>query len=279
VVSGRTEEALRANAARLAEADADLADIALTTTVHRAHLEHRAAVVADDRTSLRAGLTALASGLPDANLITGRPAGGDLAFLFTGQGSQRVGMGRELHERYPAFRHAYNEIAALLTPILDGRADFVSGSRRLGSTYRGDTFRYLGVILYAGLMRLLTGQAIAEGLAAVGVPLSKLKQASLDARGSTPYFGTGTDGSKLFVKALGADERSADLLFRIYRRLQPRDLGFKRSGVKGSPRAGTTARGSRQGAPARTLSTRSRPYPTAYPGRTASNFLSPSPEI
>ncbi|WP_426571134.1 hypothetical protein [Aquihabitans sp. McL0605] len=70
-----------------------------------------------------------------------------------------------------------------------------------------------------------SGQAIAEGLAAVGQPLAKLEQASLDARGSTPYFGTAPDGSKLFVKALGADERSADLLFRIYRRIQPRDLG------------------------------------------------------
>ena len=39
----------------------------------------------------------------------------------------------------------------------------------------------------------------------------------MDARGSTPYFGVGADGAKLFVKALGHDERSADLLFRIYR--------------------------------------------------------------
>lgn len=68
------------------------------------------------------------------------------------------------------------------------------------------------------------GAAIAAGLASVGVPLEALEQASLDARGSTPYFGTAVDGSKLFVKALGNDERSADLLFRLYRRLQPRDL-------------------------------------------------------
>ena len=67
------------------------------------------------------------------------------------------------------------------------------------------------------------------GLAAVGVPLARLEQASLDARGSTPYFATGRDGSALFVKALGADERSADLLFRVYRRIQPRDLGDERA--------------------------------------------------
>ncbi|WP_421118442.1 phosphotransferase [Aquihabitans daechungensis] len=74
-----------------------------------------------------------------------------------------------------------------------------------------------------------TGAGIAAGLAAVGQPLAKLEQASLDARGSTPYFATAPDGSKLFVKALGADERSADLLFRIYRRIQPRDLGDEKA--------------------------------------------------
>ena len=43
--------------------------------------------------------------------------------------------------------------------------------------------------------------------------------------GSTPYFGGPATSTRLFVKALGRDERSADLLFRLYRRLQPRDLG------------------------------------------------------
>jgi undecaprenyl-diphosphatase len=74
-----------------------------------------------------------------------------------------------------------------------------------------------------------TGASIAAGLAAVGVPLARLEQVSLDARGSTPYFGETTDGRKLFVKALGADERSADLMFRAYRRIQPRDLGDEKS--------------------------------------------------
>jgi undecaprenyl-diphosphatase len=50
----------------------------------------------------------------------------------------------------------------------------------------------------------------------------------VDARGSTPYFGVASDGERLFVKALGEDERSADLLFRIYRGLQPRSFGDER---------------------------------------------------
>jgi undecaprenyl-diphosphatase len=74
-----------------------------------------------------------------------------------------------------------------------------------------------------------TPEAIADGLAAVGVPLAAIEQASVDARGSAPYFATTHDGDALFVKALGADERSADLMFRLYRRVQPRDLGDEKA--------------------------------------------------
>lgn len=73
-----------------------------------------------------------------------------------------------------------------------------------------------------------TPAAVAGGLAGVGVPLRRLDPASVDARGSTPYFATGADGTPLFVKALGEDERSADLLFRFYRRLQRRNFGDER---------------------------------------------------
>jgi undecaprenyl-diphosphatase len=55
--------------------------------------------------------------------------------------------------------------------------------------------------------------------------LRRLEQANLDARGSTVYFAEDVDGHKLFVKALGDDERSADLMFRLVRRIQPRDFG------------------------------------------------------
>jgi tRNA A-37 threonylcarbamoyl transferase component Bud32 len=85
------------------------------------------------------------------------------------------------------------------------------------------------IVLVGAPTRRPTGASIAAGLAAVGVPLARLEQADLDARGSTPYLATGRDGTALFVKALGDDERSADLLFRIYRRLQPRDLGDEKA--------------------------------------------------
>jgi undecaprenyl-diphosphatase len=71
--------------------------------------------------------------------------------------------------------------------------------------------------------------SIAAGLARVGLPVESIKPASVDARGSTPYFATTPDSGRLFVKVLGRDERSADLLFRAYRRLQRRDLGDERA--------------------------------------------------
>jgi glycosyltransferase 2 family protein len=70
-----------------------------------------------------------------------------------------------------------------------------------------------------------TRDAVVEGLSAVGLEVARLDPASVDARGSTPYFGTTSDRSDVFVKALGEDERSADVLFRLYRRLTPRDFG------------------------------------------------------
>jgi undecaprenyl-diphosphatase len=74
-----------------------------------------------------------------------------------------------------------------------------------------------------------SAQAVIDGLAASGLAVRGLDRAGVDARGSTPYFGVAADGSRLFVKALGADERSADLLFRLYRRMLPRDFGDARA--------------------------------------------------
>ncbi len=81
------------------------------------------------------------------------------------------------------------------------------------------------VVVFGAPPRRAGGVAIARGLAEVGVPVRRIEQASLDARGSTPYFANAVDGRRLFVKALGRDERSADLLFRLYRWMLPRDLG------------------------------------------------------
>ena len=90
---------------------------------------------------------------------------------------------------------------------------------------------FVGAAVLVGLgapTRRPTRAAVVAGLRAVGLPLRDLEAAGVDARGSTPYFGSTEDGTRVFVKALGEDERSADLLFRAYRQLRPRDLGDER---------------------------------------------------
>uniref|UniRef100_UPI003D706AD0 acyltransferase domain-containing protein n=1 Tax=Streptomyces parvus TaxID=66428 RepID=UPI003D706AD0 len=120
LLSAKSPDALRGQAAELAAhirrtpavSGTDLAYSLITT---RAVFDQRAAVVGTDRDRLIADLERLATGgtLPET-LVRDERRPGRLAFLFTGQGSQRVGMGRELYDRYPAYRASFDASCAEL---------------------------------------------------------------------------------------------------------------------------------------------------------------------
>ncbi len=122
LLSASSAPALRSQAERLRRflagspddedpAEVHDADIALSLTA-RSTFAHRAVLLAGERGDFLECLGALAGGHPAAKVITGsvRARAGSVAFLFTGQGAQRAGMGKELYEAFPVFSDALDEL-------------------------------------------------------------------------------------------------------------------------------------------------------------------------
>ena len=82
-------------------------------------MQERAALAGNDREELLAALEAIATDAPSPDTHTATAQAGRLAYLLTGQGSQRAGMGKELHETYPAYRDALEEACTEIDPHLD----------------------------------------------------------------------------------------------------------------------------------------------------------------
>jgi malonyl CoA-acyl carrier protein transacylase len=124
-LSAKTEEALKQLSQRYenylaAHPDLALEDICFTSNVGRSHFEYRLAVVAESNRKLRDELTAFSAGQETAGLVSGQihSSSPKIAFLFTGQGSQYVGMGRELYETQPTFRTTLDRCDKILHPYL-----------------------------------------------------------------------------------------------------------------------------------------------------------------
>ncbi len=99
-----------------------LADVAHTANAGRAQLAHRRSFLFRDRRDLEERLSSIASGADAPGTFRGVLEGGDrprLVFLFTGQGAQYAGMGRELYETQPTFRHVLDHCAKVLGGELD----------------------------------------------------------------------------------------------------------------------------------------------------------------
>ncbi|WP_443072824.1 type I polyketide synthase [Streptomyces sp. WMMC897] len=119
VLSGRSPQALAAQAARLrdhlrAHPQARPADVGWTLATARAAFEHRGVVLARDTEQALAGLDALATGEPAAQVVRDVARPGRTALLFPGGGVQRPRMGAQLHARHPAFARTFDAACALL---------------------------------------------------------------------------------------------------------------------------------------------------------------------
>ncbi|MET7868184.1 type I polyketide synthase, partial [Micromonospora taraxaci] len=120
LISARSDDALRAQATRLThhldQHPTATVDVGHTLAAHRAALPYRAVSIGADH---RDALDALAAGTASAGLVVGEVSDGKLAFVFSGQGSQRPGMGLELAETYPVFADAFDAACAELDVHLD----------------------------------------------------------------------------------------------------------------------------------------------------------------
>lgn len=127
VLSAKSSVALKQLAHRYREHLSDrqeqaLADICFTANTGRLHLNHRLSIVGASLEEIEAKLAAFYQDEEAVGAVSGEinnPEPPKIAFLFTGQGSQYVEMGRQLYETPPTFRKALERCDKILQSYLE----------------------------------------------------------------------------------------------------------------------------------------------------------------
>lgn len=122
LLSGKTKAVLDQATSDLAdflkaEPSSDLADAAFTLQTGRSEFEHRRAIVCKEAEDAIQALETRSPKWVVSRTIS--PQTPDLGFMFPGQGSQRVNMGRDLYLHEPLFKQVVDQCAEILEPILD----------------------------------------------------------------------------------------------------------------------------------------------------------------
>ncbi|WTZ17499.1 SDR family NAD(P)-dependent oxidoreductase [Streptomyces microflavus] len=175
LLSGRTPRAVAEQAQRLlahleAHPGQNALDTAYSSALTRTALDHRAGITATSRGEL---LTKLAE-FTETPLATTTAAKGKLAFLFTGQGAQRINMGNELAAIHPEFDRHLDEICSHFDPHLEQplRHTITTGNKLNDTQYTQPALFAIEVALYRLLTSFgitpdyLTGHSIGEIAAA-----------------------------------------------------------------------------------------------------------------
>ncbi|MBW4687494.1 MAG: type I polyketide synthase [Komarekiella atlantica HA4396-MV6] len=126
-LSAKSEKALRELATRYetylqSHTEVALEDVCFTANVGRSHFPYRLAVVTQSTTQLREQLSAFVAGRETVGLASSQgqtPKSRKIAFLFNGQDSQYVNMGRQLYETQPVFRQTLDRCDEILRPYLE----------------------------------------------------------------------------------------------------------------------------------------------------------------
>ncbi len=135
-----------------------VADVIASIPAEAAGLRSETIVVVDgarDRTAAEA--TAAGALVCDVSVNRGQGAALRLGYWLARARGAQVIVTIDADGQYEA-----GEIARVVQPILDGRADFVSGSRRLGNELTTDTTRHAGVIVFGALITLLVRQRVTD---------------------------------------------------------------------------------------------------------------------
>ncbi|MEH1847548.1 MAG: beta-ketoacyl synthase N-terminal-like domain-containing protein [Nostoc sp.] len=124
--SAKCEKALQQLAQRYQEflgnnSTAAIADVCFSANTGRSHFNHRLAIITSNKQELADKLAQISAGKEPLGVFSGKSSNSKspkIAFLFTGQGSQYINMGRQLYETQPVFRRTLDQCEQILKSYL-----------------------------------------------------------------------------------------------------------------------------------------------------------------
>jgi hypothetical protein len=104
------------------------------------------------------------------------------------------------------------ELSRVVAPLVDGRADFVTGSRRLGTAFTDDRLRNTGVVVFGTLISLLTRQTITD-------PANGLRAMRVEVTDTVPLGEPQYQAAELLVGAILRGFRVVEVPTTMHRRV------------------------------------------------------------